>query len=230
MLSVSVAAMELPLLHPFKIARGEAENIAHTAVIRVNGDGFEGIGEATPVERYGESVASVTAYFGSHPLAAENPYLFEALLHSGVPAAARAGLDLALHDLIGKDLGKPLYALLGLDPAADADDLVHDRDRRPARRCCANWTKPATLRFSRSSSAPARPAEQVETVATIRARYGGAIRIDANEGWDARERDPRFCASSSVTVSNSASSPFRRDIRTSFAPSANARLHPARSR
>ncbi len=29
-----------------------------------------------------------------------------------------------------------------------------------------------------------RPREQIETVAAIRARYRGTIRIDANEGWD----------------------------------------------
>ncbi len=183
MLSVSVAAMELPLLYPFKIARCE-ESIAHTAVIRVNGGGCEGIGEATPVERYGESVATVTAYFESHPLGAENPYLLEALLHSGVPAAARAGLDLALHDLIGKDLGKPLYALLGLDPAAT-----------PTTSFTIGIADPQTMlrKLDEAGDAPilkvklgvGTPAEQVETVATIRARYGGAIRIDANEGWDA---------------------------------------------
>ena len=28
------------------------------------------------------------------------------------------------------------------------------------------------------------PAEQIETIAAIRARYAGTIRIDANEGWN----------------------------------------------
>ena len=110
--------------------------------------------------------------------------LLEALLHSGVPAAARAGLDLALHDLIGKDLGKPLYALLGLDPAAT-----------PTTSFTIGIADPQTMlrKLDEAGDAPilkvklgaGTPAEQVETVATIRARFGGAIRIDANEGWDA---------------------------------------------
>ena len=118
-LSVSVTPIELPLHHPFTIARGE-ELVASTAVVRLRGRSCVGLGEATPIERYGESVESVVAYFASHALASDDPYHLETLLHSGIPPAARAGLDLALHDLIGKELGKPLYALLGLDPAASA--------------------------------------------------------------------------------------------------------------
>ena len=115
-LSVHVAPLELPLVHPFKIARGE-ESVASGVLLRLRCGDLEGLGEANPIERYGETVASVLEYFRTHELAAADPYRLEALLHAGIPAAARAGLDLALHDLIGKDLGKPLYALLGLDPS-----------------------------------------------------------------------------------------------------------------
>ena len=87
-----------------QIARSE-EAVAHSVVVRVRSDECEGIGEATPIERYGESVASVIDYFRTHELSDENPHHLEALLHGGIPAAARAGLDLALHDLIGKQLG-----------------------------------------------------------------------------------------------------------------------------
>jgi L-alanine-DL-glutamate epimerase-like enolase superfamily enzyme len=115
-LMVSVTPLELPLVHPFKIARGE-ETVARTALVRVRAGDLEGLGEAAPTERYGESVESVIDYFATHAPATSDPYRLEALLHAGIPAAARGGLDLALHDLIGKDLGKPLYELFGLDPA-----------------------------------------------------------------------------------------------------------------
>ena len=58
--------MDLPLVHVFKIARGE-EAVARTALVRVRAGDREGLGEATPVERYGESVESVIAYFDAHP-------------------------------------------------------------------------------------------------------------------------------------------------------------------
>ncbi len=186
MLSVSVTTIELPLVHPFQIARGEAETIARSAVIRVRADGPEGIGEATPVDRYGESVESVAEYFASHPLAAGDPYRLEALLHPGIPAAARAGLDLALHDLIGKDLGKPLYALLGLDPslAPATCRTIGIADPELTLRKLAEVADHPILKVKLGIGTPS---QQIETIAAIRARYGGTIRIDANEGWDVDE-------------------------------------------
>jgi L-Ala-D/L-Glu epimerase len=182
MLSLSVAPLELPLHHPFKIARSE-ENVARSAVIRLRCDGVEGIGEAAPSARYGESVESVVAYFTSHALACDDPYRLEALLHPGVPAAARCGLDLALHDLLGKELGKPLYALLGLDPSAT-----------PATSFTIGIADPQTTqrKLDEAGDFPilkiklgiGTPDEQIATIAAIRNRYNGVIRIDANEGWD----------------------------------------------
>ncbi len=181
-LSLSVTPIELPLHHPFTIARGE-ELVAQTAIVRVRGRQCEGIGEATPIERYGESVESVVAYFESHALASNDPYRLEALLHSGIPPAARAGLDLALHDLIGKELGKPLYALLGLDPAAAATTSftigIADPETTLQKLEEARDFPILKIKLGRGT-----PAEQVETIAAIRTRYGGALRIDANEGWE----------------------------------------------
>jgi L-alanine-DL-glutamate epimerase-like enolase superfamily enzyme len=181
-LSVTVTPIELPLVHPFKIARGE-ELVAQTAVVRVHGDDREGIGEATPIERYGESVASVVAYFESHALASHDPFALESLLDPKIPAAARAGLDLALHDLIGKTLDKPLYALLGLDPFATPTTSftigIADADTTLQKVAEVGDHPILKIKLGRGS-----PAEQVETISAIRSRYGGILRIDANEGWD----------------------------------------------
>lgn len=182
MLSVSATALELPLLHPFKIARSE-ERVARTALIRVCDGDREGLGEAAPIERYGESVESVIGYFATHAPAAGDPYRLETLLHGGIPAAARAGLDLALHDLIGKDLGKPLYALLGLDPSATPTTsfTIGIADPQTTLRKLAEASEYPILKVKLGIGTPS---EQVETIAAIRARFAGTIRIDANEGWD----------------------------------------------
>ncbi|MFZ0032588.1 MAG: dipeptide epimerase [Candidatus Cybelea sp.] len=183
-LALTVTRLELPLLHPFQIARGDAETVACSAVIRLRSGDLEGIGEANPVGRYGESVESVIAYFGTHSLAADDPYCLEALLHDGIPAAARAGLDLALHDLIGKDLDKPLYALLGLDPALTpaTSRTIGIADPELTMQKVAEVADSPILKVKLGAGTPA---EQVETIATIRAQYNGTIRVDANEGWDA---------------------------------------------
>jgi L-Ala-D/L-Glu epimerase len=202
MLSVTVAAIELPLVYPFQIARGEAETIARSAVVRVRTNGCEGLGEATPVERYDESIETVERYFASHPLASGDPFRLEELVNDGIPAAARAGLDLALHDLIGKQLGKPLYALLGLDPSATPSTCrtIGIADPELTLRKVDEVADHPILKVKLGIGTPQ---EQVETIATIRARYAGTIRIDANEGWDAetairilRELEPyeiEFC-------------------------------------
>ncbi|MEO6835105.1 MAG: dipeptide epimerase [Candidatus Tumulicola sp.] len=181
-ITVRVTRLELPLVHPFKIARGE-ETVARTAVVRVRAGELEGLGEAAPIERYGESVESVAAYFAGHALASQNPYRLEALLHDGIPAAARSGLDLALHDLIGKDLGKPLYDLLGLDPSLTpvTSFTIGIADPETTLRKVAEVGDHPILKVKLGTGTPN---EQVETIALIRERYGGTIRIDANEGWD----------------------------------------------
>ncbi|MGA8532946.1 MAG: dipeptide epimerase [Candidatus Tumulicola sp.] len=181
-LTVSVTPLELPLVHAFKIARGE-ETIARTAIVRVRNGDLEGIGESAPVERYDESVESVVDYFARHPLSGDDPYRLEALLHDRIPPAARAGLDLALHDLIGKDLGKPLYELFGLDPALTpvTSFTIGIADPETTLRKVAEVGDHPILKVKLGSGTDE---EQIETISLIRQHYRGIIRIDANEGWD----------------------------------------------
>ncbi|MBV8724094.1 MAG: dipeptide epimerase [Candidatus Eremiobacteraeota bacterium] len=182
-MQISVTPIELPLVHPFKIARGE-ERVARTAIVRVRSGECEGLGEAAPIERYGESVESVADYFATHAPADDDPYRLETLLHAGIPAAARAGFDLALHDLIGKDLGKPLYALLGLDPTATpvTSFTIGIADPETTLQKLAQVRDHPILKVKLGVGSAS---EQLETIAEIRRRYRGTVRIDANEGWNA---------------------------------------------
>jgi L-Ala-D/L-Glu epimerase len=184
-LRVSVSPIDLPLLHPFKIARGE-ETLTRTALVRLHAGDHEGLGEATPVERYDETYETVVEYFATHSLASNDPYRLEALLHDGIPAAARGGLDLALYDWIGKDLGKPLYALLGLDPSLTpvTSFTIGIADPETTMKKVAEVGDHPILKVKLGAGTAA---EQIETIALIRERYTGAIRIDANEGWDAAD-------------------------------------------
>ena len=131
-LSLNVTPLDLPLVHPFKIARGEETRREHR-------DRSRSLRASSKVSaRRPRSSATANRSRASPRTSPRTSrrrtirIIWRRCLHAGIPAAARAGLDLALHDLIGKDLGKPLYALLGLDPSLDAGDVVHDRDRRSA--------------------------------------------------------------------------------------------------
>ncbi|MDQ2865487.1 MAG: dipeptide epimerase [Candidatus Eremiobacteraeota bacterium] len=184
-LDLSIVPLALPLKHPFKIARAE-ERVAHTALFRLRHDGCEGLGEATPIERYGESVETVTRYFADHPLASRNPYRMEALLDPTIPSAAGAGLDIALHDLLGKQLGKPVYELLGLDPAATplTSFTIGISEPETLLQKLAEIGNHPVLKIKLGSGTAA---QQIETIALVRERHTGAIRIDANEGWNVED-------------------------------------------
>lgn len=145
--------------------------------MRLRWNGIEGLGESAPSERYDENVASVRAGLESVQLG-DDPYAFERLL-DGLPPAQKCGLDIALHDLVGKGLDRPLWRLLGLDPS------------RTPRTSFTIGIAPLEETLAKVREVGAHPVikvklgsgAEVETVEAIRAIYTGAIRIDANEGW-----------------------------------------------
>lgn len=181
-LALETSPLDLTLKHPFKIARSE-ERIAHSVLFRLRDEHAEGLGEATPSERYHESAATVEAYVREHPLAASDVFRLEALLDPAIPPAARAGLDLAAYDLLGKRLGVPLYALLGLDPSRTpyTSFTIGIGDPETTLRKLAEIGDHPVLKVKLGLGGAN---EQIETIAAIRDRYTGTIRIDANEGWD----------------------------------------------
>jgi L-Ala-D/L-Glu epimerase len=175
-MQLTVEPLELPLKHTFTIARS-SESVAPTAVVRLRWNGREGLGESAPIERYGENVASVRAGLERHPLG-DDPYALEALLAGLTPAQA-CGLDIALHDLIGKDLDRPLWRLLGLDPS------------RTPRTSFTIGIAPLEETLAKVREVGTHPilkiklgkGDELETIAAIRSIYTGTIRVDANEGW-----------------------------------------------
>lgn len=183
-LSLSTAILELPLVHPFTIARGSSD-VARSVILRLAWNGLEGLGETAPIRRYGESPESVTAYFQAHASLGSDPYLLDDLLQAGVPPAARCALDVALHDLIGKDCGKPLYQLLGIDPAKTplTSFTIGIADPETTLRKVSELGSHPVMKVKLGSGTAE---SQIETIETIRSKYSGTIRIDANEGWDAQ--------------------------------------------
>jgi L-alanine-DL-glutamate epimerase-like enolase superfamily enzyme len=121
-LRMEVEVLELRTKHPFVIARGGQSDHRTVWVRLIDGDGLEGWGEAAPSKFYGETPDSVIAALKVYSaLLPDDPFkleeaerAWEAKLRGN--AAARAALSSALHDLVGKRLGVPIYRLWGLDP------------------------------------------------------------------------------------------------------------------
>jgi L-alanine-DL-glutamate epimerase-like enolase superfamily enzyme len=178
---LSLTELALPLVHTFTIARGSA-SVAQTLLFRLQHDGREGFGESAPSERYGESIGSIARFFAGSPPAGDDPYALERLL-AGIPPAARCGLDLALHDLIGKDLDRPLWQLFGLDPAKTPVTSFTVGIDTPERMLA----KIDEIREHPIVKVKLGFAGDIEVLAAIRERYTGTLRVDANEAWTPEE-------------------------------------------
>jgi L-alanine-DL-glutamate epimerase-like enolase superfamily enzyme len=119
-LNLTYEPITLELETPFRIAHGTSVE-RHNVVIRIDDGEHEGLGEAAPVRQHHETQRSVMDYLVALPdhwPPAGDPFLMEDILGALPPGsqAARAAVDIALHDLIGQKLGVPLYRLFGLNP------------------------------------------------------------------------------------------------------------------
>ena len=121
-MQITVRPLALTLETPFKLSYG-ATTVRENVLVQVDDGTFTGVGEAAVVPYTGETPARVSAYLNDPAVEAalgENAlWLEDALdrLPPGESSAARAALDMALHDLWGQHLGQPLYRLWGLNPA-----------------------------------------------------------------------------------------------------------------
>jgi L-alanine-DL-glutamate epimerase-like enolase superfamily enzyme len=110
------------LHHPFNIAGHERTDRSAKEVLlcEIEAGGHVGYGEAAPVRYYGQSIDSAEAAFANAAtLLGDDPFALEAIharLRQVIPdqPAAIAAIDGALHDLIGKQLGVPVWRWLGL--------------------------------------------------------------------------------------------------------------------
>ncbi|HEU4570561.1 MAG TPA: dipeptide epimerase [Gemmatimonadales bacterium] len=109
--------------HPFIIARGGKSEYRTVVVKLTDGDGLEGWGEAAGVTFYGETPETILAALQTYAtVLPDSPFDLEAAERGFETAlkgnpSARAALSAALHDMVGKRMGVPVWKLWGLDPA-----------------------------------------------------------------------------------------------------------------
>jgi L-Ala-D/L-Glu epimerase len=123
-MKLSHQTIELNPTHPFVISRGGYSHHRNVIVRLTDDDGLEGYGEAAPNRYYGESVSTVIAALGQFKPVLEraDPFSLESIeshlnrvLRGN--ASAKGAVSSALHDLVGKRLGLPVYRIWGLDAA-----------------------------------------------------------------------------------------------------------------
>ena len=174
--------------NPFIIARGGSSEYRVVRVTVTAPDGSSGWGEAAPSKYYGETADTVVEVL---PLLAQaieggDAWSLEALEHSLSTAirfngSARAAVSAALHDLVGKRLGVPLYRLWGLDPAASPKSsftIGLAPDETVLRQRVEDAAQYPVLKIKLGSNWDERIVRVVREAAPNK-----VLRVDANAAW-----------------------------------------------
>lgn len=180
---------ELQLRHVFTVATNSRTTTPDVQV-EIEYDGITGYGEASMPPYLGESVDSVMNFLKKVNLEQfTDPFQLEDIL-SYVDnialgnTAAKASVDIALHDLVGKLLNAPWYKIWGLDKektpsttftiGIDTADVVRQK------------TKEVANRFNILKVKLGRDNDK-EMIETIRSVTSLPIAVDANQGWTDRQ-------------------------------------------
>ena len=172
--------IDLELKHPFRISRSVTE-IKKNVIVQID----EGIGEAAPSQYYNEnadtvinSLQKIKDELGDEPFQIE-PILSNLNKKITGNFSAKASIDIALHDLMGKRLNIPVYKLLGLEgkvPLVTSYTIGIDTPEKMKEK-----TKEAKDFLIYKVKVGVE--NDIEMVKAVREVTDAKIRVDANAGW-----------------------------------------------
>ena len=184
-LELSFYPYELQLQHTFTVS-SYSRNTTPGVQVEINYEGYTGYGEASMPPYLGQSVDSVTAFLKQVNLKQfADPFHLEDILAyvdslSPGDSAAKAAVDIALHDLVGKMLGAPWYKIWGYDPAKapsttftigiDTPEVVREKTLE-----CADRFNILKVKVGLDTDK--------EMIETIRSVTNLPLAVDANQGW-----------------------------------------------
>lgn len=193
-LNLSFRPNELKLRHAFNLARS-SRTTTPDVLVEIEYDGLIGYGEASMPPYLGESIPSVMEFLGKLDLTQfSDPFRLEEILAyvDGVAPdnrAAKASVDIALHDLLGKIMGQPWYKIWGLSP-----------EKAPNTSYTIGIDKPDVVRQKVDEAAPYKVLKvkmgldnDKELVEIIRSKTDRPICVDANQGWTDKEKALEMC-------------------------------------
>ena len=189
-MKLSWTPYDLELRHTFTIS-GFSRKTTPVVLTKIEYDGLAGYGEASLPPYLGETQASVIEFLKKVDLSAfpDSTHLDEILTYvDGIAinnTAAKASVDIALHDLVGKIIGAPWYKMYGLDKTnvpdttftigIDTDDVVREKTRETLGRF-------NILKVKVGGPDDKRMIEAIRSITDL------PLAVDANQGWkDRRE-------------------------------------------
>lgn len=185
---LTVEPLDLKTRYEFRIAHG-AHRDYRNVLVRLEHDGLTGLGEGSASHYYGESYETMRVALDAWaPLLGDDPFALEAIearLDTGLRwnSSARAALEMALHDWIGKRLGMPVWKLLGLDAAAAPVSCVTLGMASPEE---MERKLDDVIDFPAIKVKLGAPGD-VANLERVRHRFAGRLQVDANAAWSAAD-------------------------------------------
>jgi len=178
---------ELQLRHTFTVAFS-SRSTTPVMLTEIEFENVIGYGEASMPPYLGESHETVTEFLRKVDLSGfKSPFMIEDILtyvDQLAPGnfAAKASVDIALHDLAGKLINQPWYRIWGLDP-----------ERTPNTSFTIGIDKPEVVREKVKEASPFRilkvklgQGNDEEMIRTVRSETDKPICVDVNQGWNDR--------------------------------------------
>jgi len=193
---IEVYTVSLRYSEPFKIATGTSSE-SHNIIVKILTDyDVIGWGESSPSKRVTSETPQTVIktldriapkLIGMCPLRIEHDIELMDSVVEGNPAA-KAAIDIALHDILGKTAKKPLFRIIGGYRTTVLTDITLSI------KSSAEMAKDAAKAVKKGFKAlkikvGINPTEDVERIKLIRQAVGEDIqlRIDANQGWTPRQ-------------------------------------------
>jgi len=185
-MKLSFRSFEAILRHPFTVS-GYTRTTTPIVLTEITYDGVTGYGEAAMPPYLGESQASVMAFLQKVNLSQfSNPFELEDILTyvdsiAIYNTAAKASVDIALHDLVGKLVGQPWHALWG-----------YTASKVPVTTFTIGIGTEKEVREKTLETAPFKVLKiklgmdeltDKMLINTVRSVTDKPIRVDANQGW-----------------------------------------------
>ena len=185
---------ELQLKHTFTVSSYSRKTTPGVQV-RIYYEGVTGYGEASMPPYLGESVDSVTSFLSKLNLTQfSDPFMIEDIheyMDSVAPdnRAAKASVDIALHDLLGKIMGQPWYKIWGLNPQNAPDtSFTIGIDKADVVKKKVDEASPYNVLKVKMGLD-----NDKELVEIIREKTDRPICVDANQGWNDKEKALEMC-------------------------------------
>jgi L-alanine-DL-glutamate epimerase-like enolase superfamily enzyme len=179
---------ELQLKHVFTLASG-SRSTTPVMLTEIDYDGVIGYGEASMPPYLGESHETATQFLKKVDLSGfSSPFLMEEILayvDKLAPGnyAAKASVDIALHDLVGKLMNQPWYRIWGLNP-----------ENTPNTSFTIGIDKPEVVKEKVREASPYKilkvklgQGNDKEMIETVRSVTDTPICVDVNQGWNDRK-------------------------------------------